>query len=132
MGDAVKSRRVLRYQCDFCPKSGCGKGAIAKHERRCFANPGRVCPICRDILGVAQQSIDSIIAAIDACAGEVTDDVRDAAAHCPACITAAIVQRRERAGANVNDEEWWVRFDYKDEMSAVMNDYHNQRAEHLL
>lgn len=38
----MKRKRVWRYYCDFCKKSGCGRAAMAWHEQRCINNPARV------------------------------------------------------------------------------------------
>jgi hypothetical protein len=42
----MRTKRVLRYYCDFCRKAGMAKYWIAKHEKGCTANPGRFCGLC--------------------------------------------------------------------------------------
>lgn len=38
----MKTKRKLRYYCDWCKKSGGSKHHLAKHERGCTLNPRRV------------------------------------------------------------------------------------------
>ena len=35
----MKTKRVLRYYCDFCGRGGCGKYAMEVHEKYCTMNP---------------------------------------------------------------------------------------------
>jgi len=42
----MKVKRVLRYYCEFCKKSGGGKAAMIKHEKHCTMNPDRECRMC--------------------------------------------------------------------------------------
>jgi hypothetical protein len=39
----MKAKRVNRYYCDFCGKSGCSAYHIRRHEERCTLNPDRKC-----------------------------------------------------------------------------------------
>ena len=42
----MTKRKVWRYKCDHCRKSGCSGGAMKAHECRCFKNPERLCSMC--------------------------------------------------------------------------------------
>lgn len=39
-------KKVNRYYCEFCKKSGCSGGHISKHEKSCTRNPNRICRLC--------------------------------------------------------------------------------------
>jgi len=90
----MKQRRVWRYTCEFCRKSGCGKAAMRDHEGRCFKNPNRGCPVCEarwpleqlaaPMAALAQINAENEAALIEAI-GQAVD-------HCPACTCAAINQ----------------------------------------
>ncbi len=42
----MKTRKMNRYYCDFCKKSGGSKYWMEKHEKHCTANPDRECRMC--------------------------------------------------------------------------------------
>lgn len=41
---ARKERTI--YGCDFCKRTNVRKATMARHERVCYHNPDRECPIC--------------------------------------------------------------------------------------
>lgn len=92
----MTKRQVWRYRCEFCGKSSCGGGHIARHERGCTANPGRVCEMhkhCEE----PQKPVADLIAIlkaheIDKEWTKATEELRQAARGCPACMLAAIRQ----------------------------------------
>jgi len=47
----VITKRVNRYYCEYCGKSGCAGGHMRNHEQHCTKNPNRVCGMC----AIAQQ-----------------------------------------------------------------------------
>lgn len=67
---------MWRYYCDHCGKGGCGKGAMAKHERSCVRNPERLCRMCAHGL-LPQRPIATLI---------------EAAHSIPACMLAEVIQ----------------------------------------
>ena len=82
----MRQVKVWRYYCDHCGKGGCGKGAMAKHERSCVRNPDRDCRMCpRGCL--VQQPIATLIEAAHS-----IDALREAADGCPACMLAGAIQ----------------------------------------
>jgi hypothetical protein len=87
----MRRAQVWRYYCDFCKKSGCSGGHIAKHERGCTANPERVCGMC-DLAHKAQQPMDVLIAALGAGDDLGMERLDVQADGCPACKLAAIRQ----------------------------------------
>lgn len=113
----MKSKRVLRYYCDFCRKSGCNKSCMEKHEVHCIRNPNRKCGMC-DLAGLSQQSF-SVLNAV--WGKEGLDAMKDAANHCPACILSTIVLSRvqESDGEGLGQ---WVDFDYKAARDAFLNE----------
>lgn len=107
----MKVKKVNRYYCDFCKKSGCNKCAMEKHERHCTMNPNRRCRMC-DAQAESPESMDVLLSILpdpkkynldpdDFTEGNrLRDDVvaalpalRDKTLNCPACILAAIRQR---------------------------------------
>ena len=123
----MKKRKVWRYTCDFCGKSNCGGGAIAKHERHCTMNPQRICRMCAAV-GEKQTPIAELKDAL--WNGPVTDyygvtqtgiePLRIAAHNCPACILAALRQGDDKDDPiNLSED-----FSWKDERGAWIEDYH--------
>ena len=108
----MKTKRVNRYYCDFCKKSGCSAYHMRRHEERCTMNPNRKCGMC-DIVGEEQKDLTylmDILPAPEWIEGELVDlvletlrnesdiqavipDLRDAANGCPACMMAALRQK---------------------------------------
>lgn len=118
----MKTKRVNRYYCDYCKKSGCNRWHIEQHEKHCTANPNRICRMC-DELEVNQRPIAQLTALlpdippgeidweeIDVMMADALQKLRDAANGCPACMLAAIRQKgiAEIAG-----------FDYKRESQEI-------------
>jgi len=52
----MNKKRVWRYYCEFCKKSGCSAGHIKHHEEHCTMNPMRKCGFC-EYAGVDNVSI---------------------------------------------------------------------------
>jgi hypothetical protein len=112
-GEAMKRKRVWRYYCSYCKKSGCSKHHLERHEERCTMNPNRACGVCR-LLDVEQGPLAPLLESLpnpaeyqefdefgcvefrlgfrDAVRTGVAK-VREATNNCPACLMAAIRQR---------------------------------------
>ena len=43
----MKAKKVWRYYCEYCKKSGCSKYWMRRHEERCTLNPNRICGYCK-------------------------------------------------------------------------------------
>jgi len=125
----MKIKRVLRYYCGFCGKSGGGRYAMELHEKHCTMNPNRVCRMCEK-MEEEQVSINKLIAALPEVIvvddfGDITTSVegdlktvRAISNNCPACILAAI-----RQSGHFSLE---FGFDYKKECKKFWNDLNNQ------
>lgn len=128
----MKARRVWRYTCDFCRKSGMRKDAIAAHEARCFCNPARKCTMCEDM----QEPLAELMALFEGAEQETVqtfvDKVETAAHGCPACTVAAIRQTphldtiHENTtfdGVSLPDSHGrlWVNYNYKEKASAYLH-----------
>jgi len=107
----MKKKRVWRYYCDFCKKSGCSRGHIADHEKHCTMNPDRECRICKmvdndqvpmhDLLNLLPDpkdyayetlngfSYNVLVKIVD----DVLSELREITGNCPACILAALRQK---------------------------------------
>ena len=110
----MRTKKVNRYYCDFCKKSGCSGGHIKRHEKRCTMNPARECGMCK-MLGQEPPDLQSLIALLPTvetqrrkdysddgrnsydyfiCIDEASQKaLREASGACPACMMAAIRQR---------------------------------------
>lgn len=147
----MKTKRVNRYYCEFCKKSGCSKGHMATHEKHCTMNPDRECRMCKlwdpddetltDLMAVLPDASDWVLVE-DSKPG--TDDEYDAQSArdkayreqssegmkklraltgCPICILAAI---RQRGIARYCD------FDFKQERDAVWSEQRDMEKENAL
>jgi len=104
----MKTKKVNRYYCDYCQKSGGAAGHIRRHESACTMNPNRVCRTCL-LMEATQAKMEDLIAilpnaelhktdsddyspTLTVAANEVLPKLRKAANNCPACILAAIRQ----------------------------------------
>ncbi len=105
----MKSKRVLRFECDHCKKRGYSAAHMARHERACTKNPKRICGICAVAIGQTQPDIEALKTMVLAsgmhecehddegsCSDYVpegfTDELRKAAGRCPMCMIAAVRQ----------------------------------------
>lgn len=110
----MRVKKVNRYYCDYCKKSGCNAYWIRKHEERCTLNPNRLCGYCK-MLDNKQLPIDELIALLpnpddykrtstefegfEFLSNQLTTAVnnslrklRDITDSCPACIMASLRQ----------------------------------------
>lgn len=128
----MTTKKLNRYYCDFCGKSGGSAGHMKNHEAHCTLNPNRQCRLCNrlqqtpkpieelkallpvmeleEINGYDQFS-EASIAALKA----AVPVLRDACGGCPACMMAALRQK----GIPVPVAEG---FDYATESKQVLND----------
>lgn len=87
-------KKVWRYYCEHCKRSGCSGGHIRRHEESCTANPNRICRF-HEAMKTHQPHMEALVATVK----EHGDDakgimaaLRDAADNCPACILSALRQ----------------------------------------
>ncbi|MGE5512450.1 MAG: hypothetical protein ACM31O_14475 [Bacteroidota bacterium] len=86
----MKKVKRWRYYCEYCRKSGCSGGHIARHERGCTANPNRECAMHGFVTTESAPDMPALLAAIEHDA-KLTK-LRAVAHNCPACILAALRQ----------------------------------------
>lgn len=108
----MKVKRVNRYYCEHCKKSGCSARHIRHHEERCTMNPDRKCGMCANLLKVEQQPTETLLALLpepeslwsdgggEAFGFIYTENLqtamkklREVTEDCPACILAALRQK---------------------------------------
>jgi len=96
----MRQRKVTRYYCDFCGKSGGSKYWMLLHERGCTMNPLRVCKCCIAD-GEEQPYLASVIAMLHAdLSDRISKDnneialanLRHRTHGCPVCILSALRQ----------------------------------------
>ncbi len=114
----MKAKRVWRYYCDYCKKSGCSGAAIKKHELHCTMNPERKCRMC-ELIDINQEPIITLFGALDS---EGLAGLRFAADDCPVCIFAALRQREKFNRKRV----WEYGFDLKKEVQIVFDNLQEQ------
>lgn len=127
----MRSKRVWRYYCDFCRKSGCNSGHIRNHEKRCARNPNRECRMCEHATGEEglgpRASLDALVQGIERADVE---GLREAAQGCPACMLAGVLEWKRRAeAAGASGEELWIDFDFKKETEQMWNHVNEVRAQ---
>jgi hypothetical protein len=141
----MKQKRVLRYYCDHCKKSGCNKAAIRDHEAKCFHNPNRHCPICE-----AQWPLDGLIAPMAALVDidekneeTLIQAISDAVDGCPACICAALLQgpiptieveheNWDGSQSSITKHRYWVTWNYKKAMDEYMSERRSEEASYIM
>jgi len=130
------TKKVNRYWCEFCKKTGGSAGHMKRHESGCTKNPNRICKMCQHIEGgVDQKSIAELIALLPDASklphwtNEIDGQIwlnsdanpivnaalpalRAAANDCPACIMAAL--RQAKIPVSIASD-----FDYKKEVEKV-------------
>jgi hypothetical protein len=89
----MNKKKVWRYYCEFCKKSGCSAGHLKKHEKGCTANPNRECGLCRTA-GLEQEPTAKLVSILmeKIPVEEQMKKLRDITENCPACILSAIRQ----------------------------------------
>ena len=123
----MKTKKVYRYYCDYCKKSGCSKRHLQHHEERCTLNPHRICGYCK-LLDQEQPEIDDLLAilpspekhsgygnALYAAIEDALPKLREAAGGCPACILAALRQKGIPVPMATN-------FDFKKECQEIWDE----------
>ena len=107
----MKRKRVWRYYCEYCKKSGCSSFHLAKHEKGCTLNPDRVCGMCKYVEGDQKPMTDlmavfddwrwalDIDGGKDAQLEERVVELERLTDGCPACMLAAARQAERARGA---------------------------------
>ena len=127
----MTKRKVWRYYCEFCKRSGCSGGHIAMHEKSCTANPNRVCGFCTRV-GENQAPIPELIAALMSHGDDLDAGIkalRELANACPGCMLAAIRQSGVQKASVVTgqpgfeyEEHLHVPFDFRAECASWWRD----------
>ena len=121
----MKKKKVWRYYCEFCKKSGCNASHMKRHEAGCTANPNRVCGLCH-AAGLSQKPINDLIAALGNGDKVGVETLRELADNCPTCMLAAIRQSGLQHGSDGEslpdgtgyyDPGLHVEFDYRSELA---------------
>ena len=146
----MKIKKVNRYYCEYCKKSGCSAYHIQKHEKSCTVNPGRICNMC-EIMGNGKHDLNILKDLLpdtkdyfliygwahytETCGGGeqifnpyFKEDLERAmvtlkreAENCPMCILSALKQK--------NISCWVAGFEYTNELKSVWIDINNSDRE---
>lgn len=125
----MTKKKVWRYYCEHCKKSGCSGASMSRHEKGCTANPNRSCGHCREA-GLPQHPMADLIKALGNGNESGVDNLRELSEGCPACMLAAIRQSGLQRPWSYDGEGFRVKFDFKAENIAFWTEINNDRAEH--
>lgn len=139
----MKTKKVNRYYCEYCKKSGCVARWIKKHEERCTLNPNRYCGYChlrdlpqpdlKELLAILPDPTDyktwddytgepqGFNACLGTAVGEAMPKLRNAAENCPACIMAALRQKEIPVPIATD-------FDFKKECQEIWDEFNAART----
>lgn len=128
----MKARKRWQYYCDHCKKSGANNGAMRQHERRCFRNPKRVCPVCEQSTPEAlAEQVEFIKEKYWSDSAGTIESVEKAFDRCPACTLSAIIQAKliesfdscDCAGKPIEiDRVAFIEYPYKANLTAYLSD----------
>jgi hypothetical protein len=120
----MTKRKVWRYYCEFCRKSGGSAGHMSTHEKHCTLNPNRSCRMCdsntpipnhllalKITSGLVKDPIKGHHEDRESMSVEVLEQVRQSVDGCPACILAIIRQSNQfpdNWSYKKAAEEWWA------------------------
>lgn len=134
----MTTKKVNRYYCDFCKKSGGSAGHIKRHEKHCTNNINRECGVCKNALDKGQSDLTKLIKILPDAKEYLVEDysqpdrlkvdinkailiLRKESGGCPACMLAAL--RLSRIPLYLCD------FDFKKEMADMWADINNKQQE---
>jgi hypothetical protein len=95
------TKKVNRYYCEYCNKSGGNAAVIKKHEKHCTLNPNRECGCCDTYLDREQTDLNELMALLPIPdsdnAEQLTKDaipaLMELSGNCPTCIMSALRQK---------------------------------------
>ena len=137
----MRTKKVNRYYCDFCKKAGLSAPHMARHEKSCTMNPNRVCRVC-GMIDNQQMPMAELLVMLpnpmdynNGSYGDIAFDeyltieankalveLRQRSGNCPACILAAIRQKKIPVPM-VTD------FNFTKEMKAIWDNINEARYE---
>ena len=92
----MRTKRVLRYFCDFCKRGSLSKTSMTRHESICWNNPHRDCLECGGRATDVSANSKKLMAAPELKpmdeVGFQTLDTVPASIGCASCTIAAILQ----------------------------------------
>jgi hypothetical protein len=136
----MKRKKVWRFYCEHCGKSGCSGGHIASHERHCTMNPDRRCGMCRFVENYdGPEHISILMAALRRDQLEAKEDdngvpivipnhLSEVAEGCPACMLAAIRQYSDRL-SRLKHVLPYIDWDFTQAKQLVWADYDKREDE---
>jgi hypothetical protein len=133
----MKTKKVNRYYCDFCKKSGGSAGHIRRHEKHCTNNINRECGVCKNALDKGQRDLNKLIQILPNVKNYLVEDyahpdalkedinkaiptLRKESGKCPACMLAAL--RLSKIPL------YLCEFDFKKEMSQMWSEINDSNA----
>lgn len=143
----MKKRKVWRYTCDYCKKSGCSGGHIKRHEAACTNNPNRICRM-HFCLGLKAKPMSEIMEVVrtrpsfpwgggvseedsmkrKAAWSAFMDRLKEVTDGCPACILAALRQGEIYANPSEDWEGEGPVWDFKAAKRAFWEEVNEQNG----
>lgn len=77
----MRTKTVKRHYCDHCNRGGFNLKSMERHERACFRNPQRECPLCGNQEYHKARPYD-----------EIHSPVESSGPECPYCLLAVLIQ----------------------------------------
>jgi len=124
----MKRKKVWRYYCEHCKKSGCSGGHIRSHEIHCTNNPTRICGMCK-LARLDQLPIAELISALDSGDKKGVNNLRVLADGCPACMLAAIRQCNLLADDNNRNIDY-LEYSFKKEREIFFSEHLYQESDY--
>ena len=140
----MKIKKVNRYYCDFCKKSGSSKYYMEIHEKHCTLNPQRECRFCTTISGPTTSMEEMLkvmpniedykvikiyddyesisYQGLDVVLKKSIDKIRELSNNCPGCILSVLRQ------SNLQTHAFDI-FNYKEEVKMFWNERNKREYE---
>ena len=133
----MKTKKVNRYYCDHCKKSGCSARHMKKHETGCTLNPNRICGYCR-ISEIEQMEMKRLLDVLPCPPTEIEDEygwigygdipdieiaidkLRELTQNCPMCIFSALRQK--------DIPIYMTKFNYKEDTDVFWNNFNDANS----
>jgi hypothetical protein len=128
----VTKKQVWQYRCEFCGKRGYSAGHMTAHEKRCTANPNR---ICRMHVYYEKPQVVPVSELVTALRSRAPDrgmaKLRELADNCPMCILAAVRQSGIcKWDGDPENPPIDLGFNFKEELSSAWQAINDAKSDH--
>ncbi len=106
----MRTKTVQRHYCDHCNKGGFQRKSIERHERTCFRNPQRECPLCGNQEYHKARPYE-----------EAHSPVESSGPECPYCLLSVLI--RGNIGADGPDTTYYPSEQLSRDVDAFRKEY---------